>query len=143
MNKPRKPDQKNLQEPSGRIIHAQQTTVYKGQLPPPDMLEKFEAIQPGFTDRLFKMVEDESQFKREQDRRMLNSFKMSTILGIVFAFLSVLIVSAVAVYAIYSGFGGAGASIMATCIVVLLSLFYREESETQMRKQVDCNFFRW
>lgn len=131
MNKPRKPDQKNLQEPSGRIIHAQQTTVYKGQLPPPDMLEKFEAIQPGFTDRLFKMVEDESQFKREQDRRMLNSFKMSTILGIVFAFLSVLIVSAVAVYAIYSGFGGAGASIMATCIVgVIISFLQRRKRNT-------------
>lgn len=131
MSKSRNPDQ-NPSEPSQRIIHAQQTTVYKGQLPPPDMLEKFETIQPGFTNRLLKMVEDESLFKREQDRRMLNSFKPSTILGILFAFLSVVIVSAVAVYAIYSGFGGAGASIMATCIVgVIIAFLQRKKREAE------------
>jgi uncharacterized membrane protein len=72
---------KTPQPPTSGIIHAQHTTFYKGQLPPPEMLKKFEEIQPGFTDRLLKMVEAESAFKREQDKNMLDSFKQSAILA--------------------------------------------------------------
>jgi uncharacterized membrane protein len=82
------------------------------------------------------MVEDESVFKREQDRYMLQSFKLSSVLGIIFAFLSVVIVSSVAVYAIYSGFGTAAASIMATCIVgVIIAFIQRKKQEKENKNQ--------
>jgi uncharacterized membrane protein len=134
MTKQRGQPPENIQSPEQRIIRAQQTTIYKGQLPPPEMLEKFEAIQPGFTDRLLKMVEEESKFKREHDRNMLKSFKLTSILGIVFAFMSVITVSLVAVYAIFKGLGTAAASIMATCIVGVIIAFIQRRKATKAEK---------
>jgi hypothetical protein len=39
MNKPPRQNEGTKQKQPSEIIHAQQTTIYKGQLPPPDMLE--------------------------------------------------------------------------------------------------------
>jgi uncharacterized membrane protein len=135
MSKSSQTTPKTSQKPSPGIIHAQQTTFYKGQLPPPEMLRKFEEIQPGFTDRLLKMVENESIFKQEQDKQVLASFSQSAVLGIIFAFLSVLVISSVAVYAIYKGFGTAAASIMATCVVgVIIAFIQRRRLSKEERK---------
>lgn len=133
MNKPKRqqPAQQNDSQKTQSVIHAQKTTVYRGQLPPPEMLEKFEAIHPGFTNRLLKMVEDESEFKRSLDREMFKSFKISSVMGIIFAFLSVLVISCVAIYAIYKGFGTASASIMATCVVGVIIAFIQRRKRTK------------
>jgi uncharacterized membrane protein len=79
------------------------------------------------------MVEDESAFKREQDRYMLKSFQQSSVLGIVFAFLSVIIISSVSVFAIYKGFG---ASIMATCVIgVIIAFIQRRKQNSEEKKK--------
>lgn len=95
------------------------------------MLEKFEAIQPGFTDRLLKMVEAESEFKRGHDRDMLKSFKLSTVLGMVSAFLSVVVVSCVAVFAIYKGFSTAAATIMSTTAAAVIIAFLQRKNRSK------------
>lgn len=110
----------------GRFI-AQQTTVYRGQLPPPEMLERFEGIHPGFTDRLLKLVEEESAFKRTHDSDMFKSFRFSTILGIVCAFLSVVVIASVAIYAIYKGSAQSAAYIMGTCVVGVIIAFLQRK----------------
>jgi uncharacterized membrane protein len=82
------------------------------------------------------MVEDESAFKREQDRYMLKSFQQSSVLGIVFAFLSVIIISSVSVFAIYKGFGASGASIMATCVIgVIIAFIQRRKQNSEEKKK--------
>jgi xanthine/uracil permease len=61
--------------------------------------------------------------------------RLPCILGIVFAFLSVLTISSVATYAIYRGFGAAAASIMATCVVgVIIAFIQRRKLNKEERK---------
>jgi uncharacterized membrane protein len=122
---PRKNRSHGSEQPTSRII-AQQTTIYRGQLPPPEMLEKFESIQPGFTDRLLKLVEKESAFKQEYDRSSLGALKISTVLGIVAAILAVAIVAVVSIYALYRGYEGAAATIMSTCVVGVVIAFIQK-----------------
>lgn len=129
MNKPQKRGNQPQQQ---QQVYSRQT-FYSGQLPPPNMLNEFEQIQPGFTDRLLTMVEEESKFKREADRRNFKSYHTSTILGMVSALLSVLLVCGVSAYAISAGYGTEAAAIMGTCATAVIIAFLQRRKRTSER----------
>jgi uncharacterized membrane protein len=49
------------------------TTTFSGPLPHPQHLAEYEAITPGFADRIIKMAEDESEHRRSQEQKELNA----------------------------------------------------------------------
>ncbi|MCK6440683.1 MAG: DUF2335 domain-containing protein [Planctomycetes bacterium] len=58
---------------SSSQIAVQKTTAYAGPLPPPEMLEKFERIQPGFAERIFVMPEAQHKHRHEIERKALEA----------------------------------------------------------------------
>ena len=44
-----------------------QQSSFRGPLPPPEVLQKYEIIQAGFADRIVKMAEDEAKHRRERE----------------------------------------------------------------------------
>jgi uncharacterized membrane protein len=51
-------------------IAFQQQTIY-GPLPAPDLLAKYEEIQPGLVNRIVKMAEDESEHRRWMEKESI------------------------------------------------------------------------
>lgn len=52
------------QQSQARVV-VQQQTFHQGPLPPPDVLERYEALNPGFANRLLIMVENEQQHRQK------------------------------------------------------------------------------
>jgi uncharacterized membrane protein len=50
-----------------------QQSTFAGPLPHPDVLAKYNDIQPGFADRIIKMAEAEGEHRRNQEKRSLDS----------------------------------------------------------------------
>jgi uncharacterized membrane protein len=99
------------------------TQVYQGHLPPPDMLQKFNEIDPTFANRIVQMAEKE-QLNRHLNETMVtkNVVRMS-IIGVVFAFLSVLILSGLVFYSLLIGFAQTAAAIAVGAIAAVASVF--------------------
>jgi hypothetical protein len=49
------------------------SALYHGPLPPPKMLEQYEAILPGMADRLLKIVENEQRIRGSGQRHYLSN----------------------------------------------------------------------
>ena len=65
-------------QPSARQNHSVlatkvSATTFSGPLPHPQHLAEYEAITPGFADRIIKMAEDESEHRRSQEQKELNA----------------------------------------------------------------------
>lgn len=53
-------------------ITQEQTHLYQGPIPPPDVLQKFDALVPGTAEQLIKLAIDESLHRRDLEQRTLN-----------------------------------------------------------------------
>jgi uncharacterized membrane protein len=98
------------------------------------MLQRFEDIHPGFTDRMLKNAEVEGAHKRDLDRSLIAGYKTKSILGMCFAFATVLAISGVAVYALYMGFPVAAAGIMTACIASAILAFINQRKEAKEKE---------
>ena len=50
-----------------------QVATFSGPLPPPKLLQDYEAIQPGFAERIVKMAEQEADHRRLQETKALDT----------------------------------------------------------------------
>lgn len=72
MTKLQKHPQTNNRRPSGLpaqsgAVQQTQTHVFQGPTPPPEIMERYEALVPGTAQRLFKLAEDESLHRRTME----------------------------------------------------------------------------
>lgn len=66
------------------------TEVYQGLVPHPEHVERYEALQPGATDRFIGMAERQSEHRQTLEKRHLAFNGFSQILGVLFAGITVL-----------------------------------------------------
>jgi uncharacterized membrane protein len=102
-------------------VHRQE--AYYGPIPDPDSLAKYEQIQPGLTERIIKMAEDEAKHRRKNEERLIkNSIRMATT-GTIFAFVSVLLFGGIIIYAVYKESSVAALSTVIAALASLAGVF--------------------
>lgn len=96
---------------------------YCGPLPQPEDLAKYDQIVPGAAERIIKMAEKEMDFRhKSENRHHVNAVRVAVV-SIVFAFISVLILSGLVLYALYKGFDAVAASIAVGSIAAVAGVF--------------------
>ena len=104
--------------------------IFSGPVPPPEVLEKYEQIQPGFAERLLKMAEKEQESRIESQQKAfdaekelatfeLNNYKR----GQIFALVSVFLVVALCGYALFKNFDKSARDIGVAVIIGVAGVF--------------------
>lgn len=123
MNPLRNQHQPAKQGTAQKISVTQHTQVYQGQLPPPDMLQHFNEIDPSFANRIVSMAEREQKNRHENETRVTKSLANMSLLGLIFALLSVLIMSGLVFYSLWLGFSKTAGVIAVGSIAAVASVF--------------------
>ena len=98
-------------------------SIYQGLLPPPEMLEHYGRIDPELPNKLTQLAFDEAKHRHYCEKKATRAFSRSATLGMIFAFLSVIIVSFLVYYALTLGFATQAAVIATGVIVALAGVF--------------------
>jgi uncharacterized membrane protein len=109
--------------PEPHKVSVTHTQVYQGQLPPPEMLQQFNAIDSTFANRIVSMAEKEQQNRHENESRFTKNLVRMSLLGITCAFLSVLIMSGLVYYSLSKGYSQAASAIAVGAIAAVASVF--------------------
>lgn len=104
-----------------QLVQVQQH--YSGPLPQPDALAKYDQIVPGAAERIIRMAEKEMDHRHDTENKMTQNAIRTTYLGIIFAFVSVLVLSGSVLYALYKGFDTVAASIAVGSIAAVAGVF--------------------
>lgn len=88
-------------------ISIHKVSMSSGPLPPPDVLQGYENIHPGFADRIIKMAEKEQE-ARHRDNDKVIDFETKTksrdsLIGIIVGFLIVILAFGSAIYLAMNG----------------------------------------
>jgi LPXTG-motif cell wall-anchored protein len=94
-----------------------------GPLPPPDILSQYDTIVPGAAERILQMAEKEQQHRFDCEKKVERSAIRVTFTGVIFAFLSVLIISSLVFFALYKGFDNTAGWIAVGAIAAVASVF--------------------
>lgn len=113
---------KPVAKESIRSIQVQQEH-YSGPLPHPDALARYDEIVPGAAERIIRMAEKEMEHRHENETRLSKNVIRTTFTSIVFAFISVIILSGLVFYSLYKGFDTVAASIAVGSIAAVAGVF--------------------
>lgn len=104
--------------------------LFSGPLPPPDDLEKYEKISPGFADRIVQMAEKEADHRRNVDminlgldKELLAAHSRTTFIGQLFGLGIGVLALLTCAYLIINGHEVSGALIGTTGITGLVAVF--------------------
>lgn len=89
----------------------------------PEDLAKYDQVVPGAAERIIRMAEEEMKHRHENDNRMARSIIRTTVISIVFAFLSVIILSLIVFFALYSGYDKVAGVIAVGSIAAVAGVF--------------------
>ena len=119
-----------------RNVSVTHTQVYQGQLPPPDMLQQFNSVDPTFANRIVTMAETEQKSRHDNERTVTRHVGTMSLMGIVFAFLSVLIMSGLVFYALWLGYAQTASAIAVGAIAAVASvfIFFRRRIKTEQKE---------
>lgn len=101
----------------------ERNSLFVGPLPPPELLEKYNQIQPGFADRILSMTEKEGTHRHSIDELVVRkSFGLAN-LGIWAGLSSVCVVTALCFYCVYMGYPTQAATIATVVLAALATVF--------------------
>ncbi len=99
-------------------------TSFEGIIPDPETLGQLEVLAPGCTKKWMELAESEIKSRQLNENRITWTFKFSTILGQILAFLSSTMIFAVGSYAIYTGNANAGAVIITGSAASVIAAYW-------------------
>lgn len=79
------------------VVEIIRSQSFKGPLPPPEMLAKYEDVLPGGAERIFKMAETEQNHRVSWERRALRAVTRGQWFGFIIAIVAIFISAALAV----------------------------------------------
>ncbi|HEY4526937.1 MAG TPA: DUF2335 domain-containing protein [Candidatus Paceibacterota bacterium] len=95
-------------------VVVRQSTSYSGPLPHPETLRMFDQVVPGAAERIIKMAEDQSNHRKELEKKVIESdiarSRLGQILGFAIAIVGLVVSAIVSIYgnAIAGGIIGVG-----------------------------------
>mgnify|MGYP001591579865 CR=1 FL=1 len=91
------------------VVRREETRIsFSGPLPPPNVLEQYDRIVPGAADRIIKMAEQQSQHRRELERKVIDSDVQNSKLGLIFGFIIGLVLISGGIFLIWKGYNLSG-----------------------------------
>lgn len=122
--------------------NATTTTVavqrFAGPLPPPEILEQYNRIHPGFADRIITLAESQSQHRQGLERAVIQSNIKHEGRGQIFGFLIAVMVIAVSAVLMWHGKSLEGISGIVATLAALTGVFiygrYRRDRELQQKR---------
>ncbi|MFZ2490734.1 MAG: DUF2335 domain-containing protein [Thermoanaerobaculia bacterium] len=97
--------------------------VFRGPLPPPEILARYEQVQPGFANRIFEMAESNQRHRQSLEAQVIPARVKNERLGQIFGLVIALVVIACAMYLIVNGFGTTGFVILIADLTALVAVF--------------------
>ena len=108
-------------------------TAFQGPLPSPEILQGFENVLPGAAERIMTMAEKEQSSRHSLEKKVSTASVIAMIIGVVFAFLGLLIVSGLIYYSLTLGNSEVAIALATTALgtVVMAFLGYRKVRKKQ------------
>jgi len=109
------------------VVRPDQTiegTSFEGIIPDAETLAQLETLYPGATKKWMELAESEIKSRQKNEGRMTWTFRTSTILGQLLAFVSSSMIFFVGCYAIYLGHPAAGATIITGSAASVIAAYY-------------------
>jgi uncharacterized membrane protein len=79
--------QKEASEEIGQIMASITRSVYRGPIPPPEILKGYDLVKEGFAERVFQMAERQSQHRMELEKTVVIGDHKKSWVGLVLGFL--------------------------------------------------------
>jgi len=116
-----------------------ETSLYSGPIPPPEFFAGYEKALPGLADRVMTMSESQSAHRITIENKVVRSDTFRSTLGLVFAFLIVVIGMVLGAFLVYKDkpISGFVAMIAPLGVVVGAFIFQRKSSSQQKSKPKD------
>lgn len=106
-------------------------TSFEGIIPDPETLKELEALAPGCTQKWLELAESEIKSRQRNESRITWTFKTSTILGQLLAFISSTLIIGVGAYTVHLGHPTAGAAIITgSAASVIAAYYFRNQKKT-------------
>lgn len=118
------------------VFQQQRVSVHQGPLPPPEVLDRYEATNPGFANRLLELAEKEQRHRHaieaETNKANINLANRALDeqkLGQVLAFTLAMVLIGSAIFLAMSGQPGLAMVLGGTTLVGAIALFLRKKAE--------------
>jgi len=112
---------------------------FSGPLPPPETLRKYEELLPGSADRIFRMVETQSNHRQALESTVIISNCKNERLGMIFGFTICVLAISAGIYAVLRGNQGFGIASIVSALAALVAVFIygktRQKKDLQAAQQ--------
>jgi len=108
---------------------------YCGPLPPPEILEKFELVQPGFADRIMSLAEKQAEHRQTQENKISSSNIRNELIGMIFAFLLAAGVLGGGMFLLFQGKNISGLITITGSLASLVYVFIRGRKEQRKERK--------
>lgn len=107
------------------------TTAFQGPLPSPEVLDGFEKVLPGSAERIMCMAEKEQEARHKTEKKLSTSGIIIMFTGVIFAFLSIIIIGLLIYFAITKGETSVAIALSTTSLIGVASVFvwFRKEKQ--------------
>ncbi|MBU1626686.1 DUF2335 domain-containing protein [bacterium] len=113
-----------------------QVLSYSSPFPPPEILEKYNAIHPGLAERTITLIEQQSKHRQELENIVVKSGSRDSKWGIICAFITSVLGIVGGVICVLKGHDGAGGTITSICLTSLVGTFvYGTSSRRKEREE--------
>lgn len=109
---------------AGNGLAMRQEEFFSGPLPPPEFLEKYEAILPGLADRVVTMAENQSNHRMGSEKLYLMESLKQASRGQLFAFIIGMTGVIGSIYLLAIGITGAGIATLLLTLGSLVGVFF-------------------
>lgn len=108
---------------SQQQVHLKKAEFYQGIIPHPEAMQSYENIQPGFADRILSITEGEVKHRQKAENKIISFSFWTSLVGLMFAIISVLVVCALCYYAFSLGYPDQAKWIAISVLVGIASVF--------------------
>ncbi len=123
-----------------RGVLVRQMQAFSGPLPHPDILKRFDEVVPGAAERILAMAEEQSEHRRELEKKVIDSdiarSKWGQILGFCIAIAGLVVSAVVAIYGNALAGGIIGVGTLASLVGVFM-YGAKTRSEERIEKEKD------
>jgi len=111
--------------PLGQLVQASSSvsTSYSGPIPPPELLKRFDEIEPGTAKKILQLWEDQSRHRMGLEKYVIHSDVYRSWAGLVCGFLIAVFTIVTGGYLVLSGHDGAGGTIATLGLASLVGVF--------------------
>lgn len=119
-----------------RVVTQRKVESYSGPIPHPMVLEHYEKVLPGSTDRIISMAENQSQHRHHMEKHLLSMESRNSLLGLIFGFTIGMTSVLGGIACIMSGHTAGGSIVGGVGLTSLVGVFVYGSRERRKEREV-------